>query len=100
MRRLHVSEDDENILDSDELLDDPDDLLLEEQDDDSDADEDQLSQQHHPQMSLDEEIAAEKMYLAVHGGKQSDETGSTTDAIWVYDEQLVMVDRITVPVHD
>ena len=93
MRRLHVSEDDENILDSDELLDDPDDLLLEEQDEDSDADEDRLSQQHHPQMSLDEEIAVEEMYLAAHGGKQSDETGSTTDAIRLKDVHPTQEDK-------
>lgn len=93
MRRLHVSEDDENILDSDELLDDPDDLLLEEQDDDSDADEDQLSQQHHPQMSLDEEIAAEEMFLAAHGGKQSDDTSSTTDAIRLKDVHPTQEDK-------
>ena len=93
MRRLHVSEDDENILDSDELLDDPDDLLLEEQDEDSDADEDRLSQQHHPQMSLDEEIAAEEMFLASHGGKQSDDIGSTTDAIRLKDVHPAQEDK-------
>ena len=93
MRRLHVSEDDENILDSDELLDDPDDLLLEEQDEDSDADEVRLSQQHHPQMSLDEEIAAEEMFLAAHGGKQSDDIGSTTDAIRLKDVHPAQEDK-------
>jgi len=83
MRRLHASADDENILDSDELLDDPDDLLLEEQDDE--ADEEQPPQQHHPIMSMDEEVTAEEMFLTSDTGNQSDETGSTSDAIRLKD---------------
>lgn len=97
MRRLNDRMDDENILNSDELLDDPDDILLEEQDDD-DPDDDQPIQQRHPRMSIDEEIIAEEQFLAAEAEKQkqktrSADTGSTADAIRLKDVHLAPEDK-------
>ena len=93
MRQRYGTEDDENILDSDEMLDDPDDLLLEEQDDDSDPDDEKQSHQHHLRMTIDEEIAAEEMFLATHDGRQASDTGSTADAIRIKDIRLTQEDK-------
>lgn len=91
MRQLHDYMDDENVLDSDDWLDDPDDLLLEDQEDGRDNNE---KQPHHPRITLDEELATEAILLAP--GKTEKlfaDTGSTANAMRLKDVHLTQEDR-------
>lgn len=93
MIQIHDYMDDENVLDSDDWLDDPDDLLLEEQDDERDCKE---RQPHHPRITLDEELATETILLAAMPGKTeklSADTGSTANAMRLKDVHLTQEDR-------
>ncbi len=93
MIQLHDYMDDENVLDSDDWLDDPDDLLLEEQDDERDCKE---RQPHHPRITLDEELATETILLAAMPGKTEKlfaDTGSTANAMRLKDVHLTQEDR-------
>ena len=85
--------DDENVLDSDDWLDDPDDLLLEEPEDERDCKE---RQPHRPRITLDEELAAEAILLAAVSGKTEKlfaDTGSTANAMRLKDVHLTQEDR-------
>lgn len=93
MRQLHDYMDDENVLDSDDWLDDPDDLLLEEQEDERDGKE---RQPCRPRITLDEELAAEAILLAAVPGKAEKlfaDTGSTAYAMRLKDVHLTQEDR-------